>query len=133
MVEFLHSADAKGAFSALAYKKFKHVPLFLEWAPLAVFKSSATKEPKRNKDEVVEDVLAASVEGDVTGAVEGLGTLENRNTIFVKNLNFSTTEETLATIFGKVEKLILQSFVFYYIKAVMTLIKYYSCADRWIA
>eukprot|EP00478_Filoreta_tenera_P000966 GABV01000973.1.p1 GENE.GABV01000973.1~~GABV01000973.1.p1 ORF type:complete len:258 (+),score=91.59 GABV01000973.1:186-959(+) len=37
IVEFLHANDAKTAFKRLAYKKFKHVPLYLEWAPEKMF------------------------------------------------------------------------------------------------
>ena len=35
MVEYGHSTDAKRAFRRLAYRRFKHVPIYLEWAPLA--------------------------------------------------------------------------------------------------
>ena len=33
LVEFLEAADARAAFRGLAYKRFQHVPLYLEWAP----------------------------------------------------------------------------------------------------
>lgn len=38
LVEFSEPNEAKKAFRELAYKKFKHVPLFLEWAPMNIFK-----------------------------------------------------------------------------------------------
>jgi multiple RNA-binding domain-containing protein 1 len=37
LVEFLEPADARAAFRKLAYKRFQHVPLYLEWAPADVF------------------------------------------------------------------------------------------------
>ncbi len=37
IVEFVEPNDAKKAFRGLAYVKYKHLPLFLEWAPIAVF------------------------------------------------------------------------------------------------
>ncbi|CAN0483703.1 unnamed protein product, partial [Discosporangium mesarthrocarpum] len=39
LVEFLAPADARKAFKRLAYKRFQHVPLYLEWAPVKVFDS----------------------------------------------------------------------------------------------
>ena len=35
--------SAKSAFRDLAYKNFKHVPMFLEWAPIAIFNRAATE------------------------------------------------------------------------------------------
>jgi hypothetical protein len=40
LVEFLAAADAKRAFKKLAYTRYQHVPLYLEWAPEAVFINS---------------------------------------------------------------------------------------------
>lgn len=36
LVEFLVAANARTAFRRLAYTRFQHVPLYLEWAPLKV-------------------------------------------------------------------------------------------------
>ncbi len=44
LVEFLEPADARAAFRGLAYKRFQHVPLYLEWAPADIF---TTKVPTR--------------------------------------------------------------------------------------
>uniref|UniRef100_UPI00358FF20C probable RNA-binding protein 19 n=1 Tax=Myxine glutinosa TaxID=7769 RepID=UPI00358FF20C len=43
LVEFLEPLKAKAAFSRLAYSKFQHLPLFLEWAPIDVFEIPATQ------------------------------------------------------------------------------------------
>ncbi|KAK1893181.1 putative RNA-binding protein 19 [Dissostichus eleginoides] len=37
IIEFLESTEAKRAFTRLAYSKFQHIPLYLEWAPVDVF------------------------------------------------------------------------------------------------
>ncbi|CAI5993639.1 unnamed protein product [Closterium sp. NIES-64] len=37
LVEMADSADAKRAFKGLAYKRYQHVPLYLEWAPEGIF------------------------------------------------------------------------------------------------
>ena len=44
LVEFLVPADARVAFRKLAYKRFQHVPLYLEWAPADVFKVKLSSE-----------------------------------------------------------------------------------------
>lgn len=36
LVEFLVAAEARKAFKRLAYTRFQHVPLYLEWAPVKV-------------------------------------------------------------------------------------------------
>ncbi|MBZ3886595.1 putative RNA-binding protein 19 [Sciurus carolinensis] len=48
IVEFLEPLEARRAFRHLAYSKFHHVPLYLEWAPVGVFSSTAPqrKEPQ---------------------------------------------------------------------------------------
>jgi len=90
VVECLDSTGAKNAFVKLAYRKFHRKPLFLEWAPENVFaKVVVSEEPSETKS-VVES----------TDTSEAVGT-----TLFVKNLNFSTTEESLKAHFetcGKV-------------------------------
>lgn len=43
IVEFLEPTEAKSAFRKLAYSKFKHIPLYLEWAPVNVFSTAPVK------------------------------------------------------------------------------------------
>lgn len=54
IVEFLDSGEAKKAFRNLAYSKFKSLPLYLEWAPIQVFKSEFTAKTKKIQDEEAE-------------------------------------------------------------------------------
>uniref|UniRef100_A0A8D3ECR7 Probable RNA-binding protein 19 n=1 Tax=Scophthalmus maximus TaxID=52904 RepID=A0A8D3ECR7_SCOMX len=100
IIEFLEPPEAKRAFTRLAYSKFHHVPLYLEWAPVGVFvaaklepeyllyvsnlvldKEEAVKEEKEEEED--EDEEEESAPG---------------STLFIKNLNFSTTEETLQEV-----------------------------------
>ncbi|KAJ0408715.1 hypothetical protein P43SY_001939 [Pythium insidiosum] len=98
LVEFLEPSEARKAFRSLAYKKYQHVPLYLEWAPVKVFKAPAAS--------------ATATAGIKTTAVvpdagEDEGAVEVNNTICVKNLNFGTKEATLEKLFqrcGKVRK-----------------------------
>lgn len=39
LVEYLEPQDARRAFKSLAYKRYQHVPLYLEWAPKGIFSS----------------------------------------------------------------------------------------------
>lgn len=78
LIEFTEHNEAKSAFRALAYRMFKHTPLYLEWAPVV---------RKKRKDEVVE--IKETVEQDSNES----------GVLYVKNLNFATTKETLESVF----------------------------------
>ncbi len=43
IVEFLEPSEAKVAFRKLAYSKFRHMPLYLEWAPTNVFRTAVQR------------------------------------------------------------------------------------------
>ena len=71
----------------LAYYKFNYLmPLYLEYAPLQISKDRAKKE-----------VTPTEVEEEE--AKEEDSSLKQERTVFVKNLNFSTTEEMLEQVF----------------------------------
>ncbi|XP_019770787.1 probable RNA-binding protein 19 [Dendroctonus ponderosae] len=110
IVEFFEPSEARKAFLKLAYSKFKSAPLYLEWAPessLADAKKApvASKPPANtpednnnsNKDEDNEN---APVEEE-----ESEGEAEPDTTLFVKNLNFITTDEDLRKHFEGCGKL----------------------------
>ena len=78
VVEFLSESQAKNAFTKLAYSKFKHLPLYLEWAPNNIFTCE--------KDQNFENKNSVKTK---------------QHTIYVKNLNFSTQEGALEKIFTK--------------------------------
>lgn len=50
-MEFLDSGEAKKAFRNLAYSRFKNLPLYLEWAPVQVFKADFTPKAKKTEEE----------------------------------------------------------------------------------
>ncbi|KAI5109104.1 putative RNA-binding protein 19, partial [Silurus meridionalis] len=105
IVEFLEPTEAKRAFTRLAYSKFQHVPLYLEWAPMAVF----TTPHKQHKAAEVEAVKEENASDQQTNIKEDEGEEEDEeeeesppgSTLFVKNLNYSTTEESLKETFSK--------------------------------
>ncbi|XP_047030277.1 probable RNA-binding protein 19 [Helicoverpa zea] len=122
LVDFIEPFEAKKAFTKLAYSQFKSAPLYLEWAPENVFIKSAEKS-ESNKYEVDEEKESKVVENKVetqTSAVSHevkeskedvkiddeaeLEEPENDTTLFVKNLNFKTTEQSLKDHFSVVGK-----------------------------
>eukprot|EP01125_Pyxidicula_operculata_P018401 TRINITY_DN6534_c0_g5_i1.p1 TRINITY_DN6534_c0_g5~~TRINITY_DN6534_c0_g5_i1.p1 ORF type:complete len:926 (-),score=321.38 TRINITY_DN6534_c0_g5_i1:282-3059(-) len=105
MIEFLQPSEARLAFSALAYRSFKGVPLFLEWAPVNSFHTptAASQAEEKETEQVIKSVT------DVLQQAEAKKVQEEGSqaqfTLFVKNLNFITTEEDLEKHFqhaGKV-------------------------------
>jgi len=97
MVEYGHASDAKRAFRKLAYKRFKYVPLYLEWAPLAA-KVKDSSDKKRTADS---QTIKVTNDNDETLAEEEPTEPGVSHTIYVKNLNFATTEEELQRTFEK--------------------------------
>ncbi|KAJ6659129.1 hypothetical protein lerEdw1_019432 [Lerista edwardsae] len=113
IVEFLEPTEAKRAFTKLAYSKFRHIPMFLEWAPMGVFSGPGKKQPETpdGKKEGSEQLATGSCENEEAkmGTVEEEEEEEDDSedesspgcTLFIKNLNFATTEETLQEAFSK--------------------------------
>ncbi|XP_025974990.2 probable RNA-binding protein 19 isoform X2 [Dromaius novaehollandiae] len=115
IVEFLELTEAKQAFTRLAYSKFHSVPLYLEWAPMGVFSGpapqkktlEAQEEEGKTRLESGNDTDATLKGSEVTAAQEEEEEEEEEEsipgcTLFIKNLNFATTEDTLKETFSKV-------------------------------
>jgi multiple RNA-binding domain-containing protein 1 len=95
VVEYSHGNDAKRAFRRLAYKRFKAVPLYLEWAPLASIQQAPTQQQEAAETATKDSNVAEEpMEEDSVPAGP-------TPTIFVKNLNFETTNERLLEFFQK--------------------------------
>ncbi|KAL3797922.1 hypothetical protein ACHAWO_001403 [Cyclotella atomus] len=103
LVEYGHATDARRAFRRLAYKKFKHVPLYLEWAPMMneAQKVEQTKDTTKPGTAGGETVDTAATKKDLIDEQEHTADAGNTQSIYVKNLNFSTTEEQLNAAFTK--------------------------------
>jgi RNA recognition motif-containing protein len=183
LVEFLEVNEAKKAMRSLAYTPFRHVPLYLEWAPTGVFHqetytppaSQAIAKPKTAKGmsciDVRVDAATQYTERDRWCiCIECLAAQEQRTqqlrehvlaidkeeskstqsaTLFVKNLNFITTEDTLRELFSRVGKLrsvtvatrkdgagVVKSMGFGFVEfnekadAIKAIKKYQACSDR---
>eukprot|EP00040_Diaphanoeca_grandis_P044144 m.11430 g.11430 ORF g.11430 m.11430 type:complete len:941 (-) comp8809_c0_seq1:378-3200(-) len=109
IVEMVHHQEARAAFKGLAYRKFKHVPLYLEWAPDECLEP--VKEPTENTA-----IAGTTDEASASGAVNVTNNKDadeddddkeeedsNRTnpTLFVKNLNFDTTDAGLLAFFER--------------------------------
>lgn len=92
LVEFTQPTEARKAFKNLAYSKFQHVPLYLEWAPISPTfvpppSTALNTTPKPSPlDEEEERAVHSN--------------FQSKTSIFVKNLNFKTTTEGLSRFFG---------------------------------
>jgi len=99
IVRFEQPQQAKTAFASLAYRKFKDSVLFLEKAPKDLFTSDASSKGTVGVQEKSQDaqVLKPSASDLLheTSIPDGIDT----TTLFVRNLNFSTTTEDLHEVF----------------------------------
>ena len=94
LVEFTEALNARSAFKKLVYTSFKHLPLYLEWAPIGVLNDRQQKQPSEKAVESSEkEVVANSAEAG------------EQCTVFVKNLSFSTTEDALSDLFSKIGRI----------------------------
>ncbi|KAI9835473.1 MAG: hypothetical protein M1819_002391 [Sarea resinae] len=99
IVEFSHAPQARTAFGSLAYRRFKDSVLFLEKGPKHLFKlgfnTSGDFSEMRAK-EIRPDQQPTSLE--LLKAESSEANVET-NTLFVRNLNFSTTTDRLTEVF----------------------------------
>eukprot|EP01027_Heterolobosea_sp_BB2_P019065 GEZU01026783.1.p1 GENE.GEZU01026783.1~~GEZU01026783.1.p1 ORF type:complete len:403 (+),score=161.32 GEZU01026783.1:114-1322(+) len=130
LVEFTEPTQARTAFRRLAYKRYKSAPIFLEFAPQAVLatKESIQKQRDQQKEEqkkkiakeIEEQKNAEAIQKQKSEAAERLAKkkeektksmdqilqeqqerAEESDTLYVKNLNFITTPDTLRRVFAK--------------------------------
>ncbi len=80
------------------FSRYHHVPLFLEWAPEGVFKSDLKKK-KKDVDDTATATASPSTTTE-TGDIAEEDADAPRATLFVKNLNFTSSEESLHQVFA---------------------------------
>lgn len=96
IVEFENEAQCRAAFGTLAYKKLKSSVLFLEKAPRGVFDVKPLTEEATRSDSSVTKASAADLKSAADATVADA---PGSATLFVRNLNFSTTTATLTSTF----------------------------------
>jgi multiple RNA-binding domain-containing protein 1 len=109
LIDFVDPTQARLAFKNIAYTKFKDVPLYLEWAPLNVFierpsdmqpRKKGSETPEMNTGNSMADLTSISIPDEITN-----GDVTNGKTIFVKNISFSTSDETFKKTFEVIDGL----------------------------
>ena len=101
LVDFVEPSEARAAFKGLAYRKYHHVPLYLEWAPLGTIDKDKAKAALAHKHK--SDPANSSGDGSSSSSGGKKGgrdkeqqeDMEEYSTLFVKNLKFTTDEDRL--------------------------------------
>ena len=99
IVEFAEAKDAAKAFSSMAYRRFKYVPLYLEWVPEGFIDESLAKSgPCIPTSSFLSNFVINEDAQKVIVAKEELDsavTSTDSNTLFIKNISFATKEKSL--------------------------------------
>ena len=98
IAEFLESNEARRAFQGLAYKRYRHVPLYVEWAPKDIFKTSKKNELGDDDDDDDDRTTKFNKETSNKDDVEE-DPEEKSKVLFVKNIDFATTDESFLQFF----------------------------------
>ncbi|KAI8973452.1 hypothetical protein BDF20DRAFT_977834 [Mycotypha africana] len=106
VVEFLEPSEARSAFKSLAYRRYKDSLIYLEKAPSGIFRDKFVRDPNESKKKEVEEKKPSSaadlLEASSSATVDD-GDSDAITSVFVKNLNFSTTPEALRNAFKGIE------------------------------
>jgi len=105
LAEFLEAPDARRAFKGLAYKRYKHVPIYVEWAPAGAFAEDA-----KRADASAAARAAVAPRADAGGSArtppsrngadeDATNEDEDASRLFVKGLSFQTSEAALRAHF----------------------------------
>jgi multiple RNA-binding domain-containing protein 1 len=101
IVEFPNAAQARSAFNALAYRKMKDSILYLEKAPKDLFKEGV-QAPLVSQNPSSQPATSKLSAADLLNEASEPEVIETA-TLFVRNLNFSTTTERLKEVFSPLE------------------------------
>ena len=101
IVKYDQSGHARSAFGSLAYRKFKDSILYLEKAPKNLFLGVHSLPSSR----LDESAKSRNAKPSAMELLESKDTSESANmsTLFVRNLNFSTTTARLREVFQPLE------------------------------
>ncbi|CAA2934592.1 multiple RNA-binding domain-containing 1 isoform X1 [Olea europaea subsp. europaea] len=99
LVIFVEAAEARASFKGLSYKRYKDAPLYLEWAPGNILSPTPTSVGDSNDNVIVGEhdsnrVLLEQQLEDITDMDVDPDRIESRS-VYVKNLNFKTSDENL--------------------------------------
>ena len=86
VIDFYEPTEARAAYRGLAYRKYKHLPLYLEWAPKGTISKQHPSTSIKNEPSLLTKEDQLIVDEDLQ---------DDYSSLFLKNLNFSTTEDQL--------------------------------------
>ena len=102
VVDFVEPSEARAAQKGLAYRSYKHSPLYIEWAPVSAINREKALKAAQKKNSKSLSAQLAEKDGAKSGAdvKNGSNKADEDNgldysSLFIKNLNFSTTEVNL--------------------------------------
>uniref|UniRef100_A0A8C4XFY5 RNA binding motif protein 19 n=1 Tax=Erpetoichthys calabaricus TaxID=27687 RepID=A0A8C4XFY5_ERPCA len=97
-----------------SFSQFQHVPLYLEWAPVDVFSEPYQRPHDKEKPGIAQGAEESEKKTEEVARGESVEDQEEKEeeeeeeeeslpgcTLFIKNLNFSTTEDVLKKTFSK--------------------------------
>uniref|UniRef100_A0A453CRK9 RRM domain-containing protein n=1 Tax=Aegilops tauschii subsp. strangulata TaxID=200361 RepID=A0A453CRK9_AEGTS len=103
LVVFVEATEARHAFKKLLYTRYKDTPLYLEWAPDNILSPTSTTVEEDETNTAGERIITKAI---VDQTKEGVSAEEidpdrvESRSVFVKNLNFKTTDESLKQHFS---------------------------------
>ncbi|KAI9486704.1 MAG: hypothetical protein EXX96DRAFT_516924 [Benjaminiella poitrasii] len=99
VVEFIEPSEARNAFKSLAYRRYKDSLIYLEKAPSGLFRNKFVRDTNAPAKKDEEDLLKKpTTAADLLEPSDDINA-EDISTLFVKNLNFNTTAESLRNAF----------------------------------
>ncbi|KAF1884789.1 hypothetical protein Lal_00028676 [Lupinus albus] len=104
LVVFLEPAEARAAFRGLSYKRYKDAPLYLEWAPSDVLIQNSTSKNNEMDGAIGENDFKRQILEQHVERISDVDIDPDRveaRSLFVKNLNFKTTDEGLKSHFSE--------------------------------
>eukprot|EP01038_Epipyxis_sp_PR26KG_P009552 gene9552-12865_t len=97
LVDFNEPSEARAAYKGLAYRNYKHVPIYLEWAPVGLMDKSKIDPPIiipiQQLSNATQTTALSST--DMTNIIIEDDISDEYSTLFIKNLNFITEESVL--------------------------------------
>lgn len=98
-VEFSSNQDASRAFKSLTFKRYKSVPIYLEWAPRDIFDHS--KKDMKKIDRIEKKPEKKEISAAISSLKDSVADADS-STIFVKNLAFKTKKKSFENHFENV-------------------------------
>lgn len=99
LIDFVEPTEARAAFKGLSYRKYHNVPIYLEWAPTGIIDKGkaalARKTAAGKKSADLDEKLNPAVKKSKEEKEKEKEDEESYSTLFVKNLNFTSDEDSL--------------------------------------